>query len=278
MTSANFPGGDETDVVALVDGEAGDETLTLVVVADPDAVIERPLLPVVDADGNEAPAVDTLDLENGIAVVEVDRRWAESGPSLNVRLDRVSSVGVAISESPRAIPPVQALMPADPRGLAQLVESSPWLEAHTGHLLRQYGLTAQEAEPTLLAAGPVSSRHSAELLGITFPSGATGLWLTTYEPGDPDTGMMGTQLPHAAAGTDLLDRAVAVRTNGGLVVSAPSGVRVDVLDASGALVESLPLADGAGTGALTNPDAAATFRIVDGAENVVSEGLIEIVD
>src|SRR3712207_8293296 len=52
-------------------------------------------------------------------------------------------------------------------------------EIHTGQLLRQYGLTAQEAEPTLLAAGPVSSRHAAELLGITFPSGATGLWLTT---------------------------------------------------------------------------------------------------
>jgi hypothetical protein len=279
MTSADFPGLYDTDVVALVDGEAGDETLTLVVVARPDAVIERPLVPVVDADGNEAPSVDTLDLENGIAVVEVDRRWAESGPSLFVRLDRANSVGVAISDSPRAgIEPIEGVVPADPRGLAPLVEPSPWLQDHAAHLLRQYGLTAQEAEPTLLAAGPVSSRHSVELLGITFPSGATGLWLTTFEPADPDDGTTGTQLPHAPAGTDLLERVVAVRTAGGLVVSAPSGIRVDVLDASGVVLESLPLTGGAGTGALADPAAAVDFRVVDGAGNVVAEGPIEVID
>ncbi len=279
MTSANWPGLYDTDVVALIDGEEGDDTLTLVVVAGPDAVIERPLVPVVDADGNEAPSVDTLDLENGIAVVEVDRRWAESGASLFVQVDRANSVGVAISDSPRAgIEPVEGVLPADPRGLGQRVELSPWLEDHTAQLLRQYGLSAEEAQPTLLAAGPVSSRHSVELLGITFPSGATGLWLTTYEPADPDEGMMGTQLPYAPAGTDLLDRVVAVRTIGGLVVSAPSGVRFDVVDASGVAVQSIPLIDGSGTGALNDPATAEGFRIVDGAGDVVAEGSIEVID
>jgi hypothetical protein len=64
---------------------------------------------------------------------------------------------------------------------------------------------------------------------------------------------------------------------GGLVVTAPVGVRVDVLDASGALVESHPLRDGAGTADLAAPDASVTARIVDAAGGVVAETSIEIV-
>ena len=279
MRAANFPGMYQGDVVALVDGGGDDETLTLVVVASPGAAIEMPHLPVVDAQGNEAPSVETLDLDDGIAVLEVDRRWAESGTPLFARLDRANSVGVAISDSPRAqLAPLEGVRPADPRGIAERADPSPWLADDIGHLLRQYGLTSEEAGPTLLAAGPVSSRHSAELVGITFPSGATGMWLTTYEPGNPDSGLTGTQLPFAPAGTDLLDRVVAVRALGGLVVSAPSGARADVMDASGAVVDSLPLVDGAGTGELADPRAAASVRIVDGAGGVVAEVPIEAVD
>jgi hypothetical protein len=119
------------------------------------------------------------------------------------------------------------------------------------------------------------SGRTAQLFGITFPSGATGTWLETFEPNNPDAGVTGTQLPFAPAGTALLDRVMAVRSfGGGLVVSAPAGVRADVLDPSGAVLESLPLANGAGTGSLANPAAASRVRILDGAGGVVAETAI----
>jgi hypothetical protein len=278
MTVAAFPGMYDTDVVALVDGEPGADTLTLVVVAQPDDVVELPQLPVVDADGNEAPAVEPLQLDTGIAVVEVERRWAESDPSLHVQRQRSTSLGVAVSTSSRAeVAPVAAVLPDDPRGLAEVTELSPWNETDTGYLLAQYGLSAGQARPTLLAAGPVGEGHAVELVGLTFPSGATGMWLRIYQPTNPDRGLTGVQLPFAPAGTDLLDRVVAFRTHGGLVVSAPEGARADVLDAAGTLLESVPLTAGGGAAPLTEP-VGASVRIVDADGGVVAEVPIEQVD
>jgi hypothetical protein len=271
MSTAAFPALWGSDAVALVDGEADDDILTLVVVADPDDVVERWLVPMVDADGNTEPAVETLDLDNGVAVLDVERRWAESDGIVMVAREGGTKVGATVSASGRAeLSPIADVEPADPRDQARF-GVSPALPFQTGHLLRQYGLTAEEARPTLLAAGPLSPRRAAELVGITFPSGATGLWLTTYEPTNPDSGMTGLELPFGAAGTDLLDRIVAAETLGGLVVSAPDGVRADVLDARGAVLQTVPLSDGAGTGQLSDPTASSKVRIVDASGDVVAE-------
>ncbi len=163
------------------------------------------------------------------------------------------------------ITPLTEVDPADPRDQDRNREPSPWLATNTGQLLRAYGLTEEQARPTLLAAGPLGPRRVGELVGITFPSGATGLWLTTYGSDNPDTGdnsVTGIQLPFGPAGTDLLDRVVAVRTDGGLVVSAPSGVRADVLDAAGSVVDTVPLREGGGTGPLTD-STGTSVRILD---------------
>jgi hypothetical protein len=273
MTVADYPGMFGTDVVGLVDGEPDAETLTLVVVADPDDVVERQLIPVVDAAGNvSSPEAESLDLVDGIAVLAVERRWAESSATLTVQRSGDTSNGVAISDSRRVELDWQShVVPADPRGQATPGATSGSSAPIVGLILKQYGLTPDEGGPTLLAAGPVGSGRQAQLFGITFPSGATGMWLETFVANNPDIGVMGLELPFAPAGTALLDRVIAVRAIGGLVVSAPSGVRADVLDASGTVLDSLPLANGAGTGALTNPDASTSVRIVDGAGDVVAE-------
>jgi hypothetical protein len=276
MTRAAFPMVWGFDAVALVDGAADDDTLTLVVVADPGDVVERPLVPVVDADGDSEPAIEPVDLVDGIAVLEVDRRWARSDAGLLVRRGENSQAGVTMSATDRAgLAPMARVEPADPRDQARLVPRAP-LAMDTAHLLRRYGLTAEEGRPTLLAAGPVDRLRSAYLLGITFPSGATGLVLTTYQPGNPAGGSTGSELPYAAAGTDLLDRVVVAGVSGGLLVSAPDGVRADVLDAAGTVLQSVPLTSGAGTGDLADAPAAATVRIVDRAGNVVAETPIEV--
>jgi hypothetical protein len=141
----------------------------------------------------------------------------------------------------------------------------------TGQQLRQYGLDPERARPTLLAWGTLGAYRSAALVGATFPSGATGVWLATYDPRHPDGGSVQIELPFDAAGTELLDRVVVIGEADGLVVSAPDGVRADVLGASGAVVESLPLMEGAGTAPLEEPEGARSVRIVDDNGGTVAE-------
>ena len=69
---------------------------------------------------------------------------------------------------------------------------------------------------------------------------------------------------------------MAVGEGGGLVVSAPDGVRADVLDASGAVLESLPMVDGSGTWPLGDPQAASSVRNVDESGDTVAELPIEV--
>jgi hypothetical protein len=190
-----------------------------------------------------------------------------------------SSYGAAISDSRRVgLGRPTHVVPADPRGLATQGATSEWQASSVGFLIAQYGLTAAEAGPTLLAAGPIGSGRNAQLFGITFPSGATGMWLETFVPTNPDVGVMGVDLPFAPAGTALLDRVFAARTLGGLVVTAPSGVRADVLDASGAVLESLALTNGGGTGDLADPQSAASVRILDDTGAIVASTEIFRVD
>jgi hypothetical protein len=230
-----------------------------------------------DAEGNTPATSETLDLDDGIGVVEVERRWAESDAGLFVERDDGSGVGVAVSTTDRVeLADLSAVEPADPRGLTPESDLNPWVSTFTGEQLRRYGLDPDQAHPTLLAWGTVGAYRSAALVGMTFPSGATGMWLATYDPRNPDAGSVHIELPFGPAGTDLLDRVVAVGEGGGLVVSAPDGVRADVLDASGALLESLPMVDGAGTWPLSDPEAAASVRIVDEAGDTVAELPIEV--
>ena len=277
MTVADFPGAYQSDVVALVDGEPDADTLTLVVVARPEDVIMRPVVSLPDGEGGTPATTETLDLDDGIAVLDVERRWAESDTGLFVQRDDGSGVGVAISASGRVeLADRSSVEPADPRGLTRESELNPWIAISTGEQLQSYGLDPDQARPTLLAWGTIAAYRSAALVGVTFPSGATGMWLATYDPRNPGAGSVHLTLPSGPAGTDLLDRVVAVGEGGGLVVSAPDGVRADVLDASGAVLESLPMVDGAGTWPLRDPEAASSVRIVDEAGDTVAELPIDV--
>ena len=254
MNVADFPGAFESDVVALVDGEPDADTLTLVVVARPEDVIMRWDVPLPDAEANTPAASETFDLDDG------------------------SGVGVAISASSRVelAAGLSSVEPADPRGLTRDSELNPFVAVVTGQRLRSCGLDPDRARPTLLAWGTIAAYRSAALVGVTLPSGATGMWLTTYDPRNPGGGSVQIDLPFGPAGTDVLDRVVAVGEAGGLVVSAPDGVRADVLDSSGAVLESLPMVDGSGTWPLRDPQAASSVRIVDEAGDAVAEVLIEV--
>ena len=166
--------------------------------------------------------------------------------------------------------------PADPRGLTRERDLNPWIAISTGEQLQSYGLDPDRARPTLLAWGTIAAYRSAVLVGVTLPSGSTGMWLVTYDPRNPEIGFVQITLPAGPAGTDPLDRVVAVAEGSGLVVSAPDGVRADVLDASGAVLESLPMVDGSGTWPLPEPEAAFAVRIVDEAGDVVAELPVEV--
>jgi hypothetical protein len=164
--------------------------------------------------------------------------------------------------------------PADPRGLADRIQqdiAGMWV----GSQLATYGLSAEQARPTLLAAGPLGSYVGTygELYGFTFPSGAIDIWAVTYTPGRTDTSSQQFELT-LPAGEALLDRVIAVQVSAGLMVSAPAGVTAEALDASGAVLTTVLLDRGAGTGPLNDPRAV-TVRVRDAAGAVVAEVPIE---
>ena len=87
--------------------------------------------------------------------------------------------------------------------------------------------------------------------------------LRVRQPGPGDDGVTGIRLPFAPAGTALLDRVFGVGTRRragrqrARPVSAPTSY-----DADGAVVDTVPLRDGAGTGPLTD-STGTSVRIVD---------------
>ena len=157
---ADFPGAYESDVVALVDGEPDVDTLTLVVVARPEDVIMRRDVPLADAEGNTQAAEETLDLDDGIVA---SGRWTAGGPSPTP----AASCSAATARGP-ASPSRRSdraeidsgdrtVDPADPRDQDRhrRRRARGWRPS-TGQLLRAYGLTVEQARPTLLAAGPLA--------------------------------------------------------------------------------------------------------------------------
>ncbi|MFP5369353.1 MAG: hypothetical protein ACLGI3_01185, partial [Actinomycetes bacterium] len=172
---------------------------------------------------------------------------------------------------------------ADPRGLLDAVDGEE-LEWTVRLLVAQYGVPAESLRPTLLAGGPAGpgSRTSALLVGITFPSGATTVSLSTQWGFDEQAMTTTTTTADPApAGTALLDRVIAVATSNVVVVSGPStGVAAQVYGVDGALVTTVPLVDGAGVGSITSPapnsvPRLSTVRVLDGQGAVLAESPVE---
>jgi hypothetical protein len=282
MELASFPSASgHEDALALRD--APDPTIravTLVVVGQPGDTVDIGLTPVVEASGETRADRLDVDVEDGIATVEVDipEPFWRTGGDVRVRRSGGADRGMTIEDSDRLrgdvpSPPLVAdIRPADPRGLLDRTDpaASAWPAASQ---VADYGLTAEQAGLTLLAAGPLGARvdQYGELYGMTHPSGATSTWLVTYSPGAPDRGSSLVTFPPAPAGTALLDRVIAVQAMAGLLVSAPSGVEAQVVDDSGAVLLTVPLERGAATAPFTDQRYGSTVRILGADGDVLAE-------
>jgi hypothetical protein len=278
---SDTPGGRTVGLIDVPDRES-DEAL-LIVVSFPDSHARFMTGYAVGADGQETETWVELPAEDGIAVASVPRPygWGTSsrlrisgGGSINEQL--LPEFSTRADEAARE--PIDV---ADPRGLRPTVgeeQVQSVLQAIVSHV----GLPPDRVAPTLLAAGPLgdASDNTAVLVGVTLPSGASLTAWMTYR-GEPNSaeGVSGTygMMRPAPAGTPLLERVIAVPAAGSpaLVVSGPSaGVTAEVLDGTGALLATLPLVDGAGTGPHA-PRPAASVRIRDADGAVIAEGPVQ---
>jgi hypothetical protein len=275
MTQATTPSnGGAGEVRVLLDSQdALSESVSVVVVALPGDTADQGLPAEVDAQGKVTRTRVPLELEDGIGVSELDGPRLLLWPATDVRVYRNTDDPVSMmSESSARMGPdaLPAEPLADPRGLLGGADTS-LLEDLTGMHLAEYGLPAGQVDTTLLAAGPLGAGGGyGHLVGATFPSGATGAWVVTSTPARPDAGASVSALPFAPAGTALLDRFLAVRAMGGLLVSAPSGVSALVVGDDGVVLATVPLQRGSGTGPLPLPHAFGV-RILDAAGDVVTE-------
>jgi hypothetical protein len=277
MALASMPGHAEPDgFLGLVDApspEAPEQSL--VVVALPGDTMTWRGPSTVSASGEVDEQTFPLDLDDGIGTHEVSVPWQWD---VDVRGPSDQRRGGSLTDSDRSRPagsaqgiPAQVAI-ADPRGLAATTvrENAQYL---AGSVLDEYALGAAAAQPTLLATGPLGARTNqyGELYGMTHTSGATEIWLVTYVPSRADASAQIFRFPPAPVGQALMDRVIAVSAMAGLLVSAPEGVEAQVLDPAGAVLTTIPLTQGAGTGPM-NDSAAAKVRILDAAGDVVGEG------
>jgi hypothetical protein len=278
MTQATTPSESGMDtVMALVDAPAPDaESLTVVVVARPGDTADIGFPIEVDRDGvihRDRTAVSMDD--NGIVVNEIFGRQIWLSPTTDVQVHRGSRAVVSMITERSARLGAESIsmsLPADPRGLLDDVDRSV-LRGLTGAHLADYGVTSEQVGTTLLAEGPLdaSTDDRGQLIGATFPSGATIAWIETYSTERPGEGASLWELPGGPAGTALLDRVLAVRVLGGLMVSAPSGVSAQAVDARGTVLATIPLRQGGGAGPLVNAGGATRVRVLDAAGGVVVE-------
>ena len=276
MALATTPGHVGPDeFLGLVDatGPTADEQ-SLVVVAMPGDTIAWGAPSVVSASGEVDDQTIELDVDEGIALADISVPWSWD---VDVRANGQRRGGsLTDSDRSRGGPPTPSIPVdvaiADPRGLAGATQRNV-AASIAGSVLDEYGVGAADALPTLLAAGPLGSRTGqyGELYGMTHPSGATELWLVTYLPSRADSGSQIFRFPPAPVGQALMDRVIAVSAMAGLLVSAPEGGEAQVLDPSGAVLTTIALTQGAGTGPMNDP-LASKVRILDAAGNVVGEG------
>lgn len=279
MELATMPSQSGINALALVDAPAPSApTVTLIVVAEPGDTIDRGLAPVVESSGEVRYGRVVVDVENGIGIAEVPAPWRWRGDVQIHRANGAGGRGLQMEDSVRlrgdlSGPGTADVAPDDPRGLSALTNAG-MAASVAGSQVSLYGLTAEQARPTLLAAGPLGSRERqyGELYGMTHPSGATSTWLITYPTDSAAAGPQMFELPPAAAGTALLERVIAVQANAGLILSVPAGVEAQALDASGAVLVTVPLARGAGSGSLGVDQGVVRVRILDGD----GDGLAEV--
>jgi hypothetical protein len=269
--------------IALMDApQPASDSRTLVVVAWPGDDVSLVTGRSVDAAGEASEKRRPVPVTDGIGAIATD------GPPtwpVEVQLWVKRNTGVPGSYNPTltvsdrstaAYRPAVAM--ADPRGLLDSVRADD-VQATVTALAGYYGLPAADLRPTLLAAGPpaAGSPSSTVLVGITFPSGATAAAELILWPDDDGSGLSSqvALTETAPAGTALLDRVFVVPASvpGGLMltISGPeSATRAVVQGRDGALLVTVPLLEGAGTGAVpANPDGA-TVRFLDAAGALVA--------
>jgi len=242
-------------------------TVLLVAVGPPGSSMDLTAPPRVDATGVEVrPRVD-LPTDDGVSVYTLHGSWS---PASEVRsrvgADRTSLImpTVAIAGDPTEAPPEGGEI-TDDHVIDQTV----------ARILAEYALTEEQARPTVLARGPGTHSSGVALLGLTFPSNATGVWLLTYDVGVGGWSSSLGRLPYAPAGTKLEDRLVAARASGLTVaLHAPRGaVSAEVLTTQGVVLGSVDLVDGGYVGEL--PAGAAKVEALDAAGRTLDEGSIE---
>lgn len=236
----------------------------------------------VSAAGEERELWEPVPLVDGAGAVEVARGTSAGFPAPGLLEytwgGRTGNPAMAWYADPMPTSPPEVAV-ADPRGLRDAVPADLVQTAATT-LLGHYG-TAAGVTPTLLAAGSVEGTTTV-LVGATLPSGATttALLTTWSTAGTPDDATSTTLWfgQAAPAGTALLERVVAVAGDGTLTVSAPAaGAVAEVYLADGTLLTTVPLVDGAGSGALP-PPAPERVRVLDAAGALVGEEPVTSVD
>lgn len=248
----------------------------LVVVTTPEESVDLMAPPVVAADGTETRSRIELPVDDGIVVTGIDGAWF-----LGRELRTSDGTGRPYVVGPTIVHPQTrgSAVPVVPSGAPS---EQAMLDDLVAGLLAQYGLTADEARPIVLARGTGRDGERIGLIGLTFPSGATGAWLMTVETTADGWGGSVSRLPHAAAGTPLEERLVSVPVDGyRLALHGPEqAVRAEVLTEDGRVLGAVPLEDGAFVGQVPggafapSTDGAASLRLLDPAGGVVAEGPI----
>jgi hypothetical protein len=253
-------------------------TIARVVVAAPDATLERSTTPIVHADGTETvPYVPLPGTDGTFADLlhpsvaqtrEVRSRPSDGQPA------QIVPVVVALED-----PDFRQVRPGE-----QLTEQSV-LGEEIDRIMSRYALQGggPDPNPRTLTTGDAADGHRAALVGLTFPSGATGAWLVDYTLVRDGWRSSVGRLPHAPAGTPLEERLIGVPAGEDRIAlhAPPGAVRAEVLSAEGAVLGTVDLADGGYVGTVPgrsfapSTDGAATIRALDSAGRTVAEGAID---
>lgn len=209
-----------------------------------------------------------LDMTDGVAVTEVTAPIDQAGAG-QVQVARNGQAPMVVVPdasgvaAPTATP---TLSIEDPRGLWSQVSQAQLLSLGR-YMVGFYGLSSHQVEIVLLATGRIGSRQVV-LLGGILPSGQTVAWQGSYPRTGPGAGTGNGTAPGPT--TPLLTQTLALRTDGGVVVSGPlDGAAAEVLDSNGAVLGTVPLVNGAGAGAV--PGAPARVRITGQGGAVLAE-------